>query len=105
MSGKLWHDHACTPAQSKAHDNDRNHGHLSQADRLVQMLRNARARGLALQLPTIMQAGIAQHGARFNELRHRGFVIQNELVHDRSGFVRSCYWLKFDPEKDGGHAG
>ena len=72
-----------------------------QRDLLVAMLRNARALGLALELPTIMQAGIAQHGARFNEVRRRGFAIQNELVHDCSGVVRSRYWLKFDPEKDG----
>jgi hypothetical protein len=65
------------------------------------MLRQARANGRAVQLPEIMVAGIAQHGARFNELRSRGFVIENETERD-SGGVRSRYYLRHDPELDGG---
>jgi hypothetical protein len=46
-----------------------------------------------------MQAGIAQHGARFNEIRARGFVVVNET--DRhNGVVRSRYRLTFDPESE-----
>jgi hypothetical protein len=64
------------------------------------MLRDARAQGKPLQLPTIMQAGIAQHGARFNEIRARGFVIENELQRSPDGAVRSRYRLTFDPERE-----
>jgi hypothetical protein len=65
------------------------------------MLREARDKGKPLDLPEIMRAGIAQHGARFAELRERGFVVENELDRDTSGVVRSCYWLRYDPERDG----
>jgi hypothetical protein len=66
------------------------------------MLRHARANGRAVQLPEIMGAGIAQHGARFNELRRRGFDIENEIKRDAHGRVLSRYWLQHDPELDGG---
>ena len=46
-----------------------------------------------------MQAGIAQHGARFNEIRSRGFEVENELDRD-NGAIRSRYVLKFDPEME-----
>lgn len=68
------------------------------------MLRDARARGGCVQLPEIMAAGIAQHGARFNEIRSRGFVVENQLDRDGSGIVRSRYWLRHDPERDGSDA-
>ncbi|MFZ0866194.1 MAG: hypothetical protein WAU76_10415 [Candidatus Sulfotelmatobacter sp.] len=45
-----------------------------------------------------MAAGIAQHGARFAELRQRGFVIDNELERAADGHVLSRYWLRHDPE-------
>jgi hypothetical protein len=64
------------------------------------MLRQARAQGKPLELPAIMQAGIAQHGARFNEIRSQGFAVRNEI--DRQGgAVRSRYWLDYDPEWEG----
>jgi hypothetical protein len=56
--------------------------------------------GKPLELPEIMAAGIAQHGARFHEIRSRGYVVINET--DREGeAVRSRYFLTFDPERDG----
>jgi hypothetical protein len=63
------------------------------------MLRDARSENRALELPAIMQAGIAQHGARFNEIRSRGFEVENELDRD-NGVIRSRYVLKFDPEME-----
>lgn len=64
------------------------------------MLRKAREAGKAVELPEIMRAGIAQHGARFNEIRSRGFIVENKT--SRDGYVaRSRYWLRFDPEQDG----
>ena len=89
MSGPLWRNYR---GRSKG----------SQADDLLSMLRAARANGKGVPLPQIMGVGIAQHGARFNELRSRGFVIQNELHRDGNGIVHSKYWLKYDPEKEGG---
>jgi hypothetical protein len=88
MSGLLWRNY-------------RRQGKSTQADDLLSMLRTARANGEGLPLFHIMGAGIAQHGARFNELRSRGFVIHNELHRESSGIVRSKYWLKYDPEKEG----
>jgi hypothetical protein len=52
---------------------------------------------MPLELPDIIQAGIAQHGARFNENRSRGFVVVNEIERN-NGVVRSRYRLTFDPE-------
>lgn len=63
------------------------------------MLREARSQNRALELPAIMQAGIAQHGARFNEIRSRGFEVENELERD-NGVTRSRHVLKFDPERE-----
>jgi hypothetical protein len=65
------------------------------------MLRAARANREPLELPSIMKAGIAQHGARFKELRNQGFEIVNELERTADGVVLSRYWLRFDPERDG----
>jgi hypothetical protein len=66
---------------------------------LAAMLREERDAGKRVALPAIMAAGIAQHGARFNELRSRGFVIENEITR-RGDVLHSCYWLRFDPERD-----
>lgn len=106
MKWNPWRNHKATPRQKRLNlGSPTERTKLLQRDVLVAMLRDARARGVALELPTIMAAGIAQHGARFNEIRHRGFVVENELNHDCNGVVRSRYWLKFDPEREGGHAG
>ena len=82
MSGELWR----RPTQSEL---------------LITALRQRRLEGKALELPEIMLLGIAQHGARFKELRSRGFEIENELERDVLGIVRSRYWLRYDPEQDG----
>jgi hypothetical protein len=63
------------------------------------MLRGARFQGTSVELPAIMAAGIAQHGARFNEIRSRGFVVENQLER-ANGRMLSRYWLRFDPEQD-----
>lgn len=65
------------------------------------MLREARGDNRAVQLTEIMAVGIAQHLARFNELRARGFVITNETERTGDGRVLSRYWLRHDPERDG----
>ena len=105
MNGGLWRDHPATPRQEQlVFKSSRKRARRTQADVIVELLREKRALGKALELPEIMAAGIAQHGARFNEIRARGFVVENELEHDTSGKVRSRYWLRFDPERDGHHA-
>jgi hypothetical protein len=63
------------------------------------MLREARSQGRAVELPAIMRAGIAQHGARLFELRERGFVIVNQMER-YDGVIRSRYRLTFDPENE-----
>ena len=102
MNGGIWWCHGATPRQQKLVPSSHDH-RQTQADLLLSMLRDARTEGRALTLPEIMAVGIAQHGARFNELRSRGFVIENELDRD-SGVVRSRYWLRCDPERDGADA-
>jgi hypothetical protein len=100
----LWRGHPATPHQqalpfgAKA----KRCARLTQADVLIDMLRMARANGEPLQLPEIMKAGIAQHGARFKEIRDRGFQVENEMERTADGAVLSRYWLRFDPELDGG---
>ncbi len=89
MTGGLWQDY---PSRDGRH---------TQAAVLLQMLRDARANRTAVPLPSIMAAGIAQHGARLNELRSRGFVIENEIERAGNGRVHSRYWLRFDPEQEG----
>ena len=72
----------------------------SQTEQLAAALRDKRAQGKPLELPQIMHdLGIAQHGARFKELRDRGFKIINELE-SVDGRLHSRYWLLFDPERD-----
>ncbi len=102
MSTGLWHDHPATPRQAElAFRSGRKHTRPTQADMIIQLLRDKGALGKPLELPEIMAAGIAQHGARFNELRQRGFVIENELERAADGRVLSRYWLRYDPERDG----
>jgi hypothetical protein len=81
--------------------NHRSRGRGTQAGVLLTMLRQARASGVSVELPQIMAAGIAQYGARFNELRARGFVIFNQTERRTDGRVLSRYWLHHDPERDG----
>lgn len=102
---RLWRDHPATPTQqslcfepeTKPRRNRRNG--LTQADVLLGMLRAARTAGKPLELPEIMHAGIAQHGARLTELRERGFEIVNEMERNGS-VVRSWYRLTFDPGRE-----
>jgi hypothetical protein len=88
VTGGLWRNH-------------RSRGGHTQAGVLLSMLRQARASGVPVELPQIMGAGIAQHSARFNELRSRGFVIVNKTERSTDGRVLSRYWLRHDPEQDG----
>lgn len=101
MTSGLWRDHLATPRQEQLlFKPSRNRARRTQADVIVELLREKRALGKPLELPEIMAAGIAQHGARFHEIRSRGFVVVNET--DRAGeVVRSRYFLTFDPERDG----
>jgi hypothetical protein len=64
------------------------------------MLRRTREKGGALELPEIMAVGIAQHGARFKEIRERGFVVVNQLERAEDGRILSRYFLRHDPERD-----
>lgn len=102
---KLWRGHAATPNQQtlcfepeSEKPRTRRKPH-TQADMLLEMLRAARAADRPLELPEIMRAAIAPHGARFNELRELGFKIVNEMERS-NGVVRSRYRLVFDPRKD-----
>lgn len=104
MNRGLWREHQATPKQRLILRSGSGRKRQTQADLLTAMLREARSSGKPLDLPAIMQAGIAQHSARFNEIRARGFVVENELERDSSGMVRSRYWLRFDPEREGPHA-
>ena len=102
MTSGLWRDHPATPRQEQlAFKSSRKRARPTQADVIVEMLREKRALGKPLELPEIMAAGIAQHGARMKEIRQRGFVVRNELERSPDGRVFSCYWLESDPEQDG----
>jgi hypothetical protein len=99
----LWRDHPATPTQrTLTFLNKPRRKQVTQTDVLLQALRQARACGQAVELPDIMALGIAQHGARMNELRSTGCVIENEMERDSEGGVLSRYWLRFDPDRDGG---
>src|SRR4051812_20429256 len=101
MSG-LWRDHPAAPRQAHFHFREsKSFRRATQADLILSMLRKARDAGKAVELPEIMAAGVAQHGARFNELRSRGFQIENKLERDTAGRVLSRYFLRHDPERDG----
>jgi hypothetical protein len=95
---RLWRGHgAANPEQLGLFaEGDRK---VTQADRLLAKLREARANRTPLALPSIMQLGIAQHGARLRELRLRGFRIVNRMERV-DGAVHSDYELIFDPEHD-----
>ena len=101
----LWKGHAATPLQEslcfepEPSRPRRKRKGRTQADVLLEMLRTARAANQPLELPTIMRAGIAQHGARLAELRERGFEIVNEMERN-DGVVRSWYRLVFDPDRE-----
>ena len=101
MSG-LWKNHPAAPHQqslfSKA--TRKRKAQPTQADMLIAMLRASRANRRSLDLPAIMQAGIAQHCARFNGIRSQGFTVRNQTDRQR-GAARSRYWLDYDPEQDG----
>jgi hypothetical protein len=98
----LWRNHPATPTQQHLTFRGRTQRKpVTQADVLLHALRQARTSGRALALPEIMALGIAQRGARLNELRSRAFVIENEMERDDEGGVLSRYWLRFDPERDG----
>ncbi len=99
----LWRNHPATPRQQTLpFEGKRKRRKLrTQADLLIGLLRAARANRAPLELPAIMQAGIAQHGARMKEIRDRGFRIENEMDRNADGAVCSRYWLRFDPELDG----
>jgi hypothetical protein len=98
MSG-LWPKHLITPRQEQLFRPHKKRAGLTQADLLIEMLRIKRAAGRALELPEIMAAGIAQHGARFHEIRKLGFIVLNESCRDGQ-VVRSRYRLTFDPACD-----
>ena len=105
MTSALWDNHPATPSQQQlAFKSSRKRTRPAQADVIVELLREKRALGKPLELPEIMTAGIAQHGARFNEIRSRGFVVENELDRDGRGSVHSRYWLRYDPERDSADA-
>lgn len=97
----LWRDHPATPNQRSLFEKvtGRRRAKPTQADLPIAMLRERRAQRRPLELPDIMNAGIAQHRARLNELRGRGFVILNELERF-NGAVHSCHRLTFDPERE-----
>lgn len=96
----LWRNHEATPRQQNIAFPTNKPGRPTQADVVLEMLRDARRNGRPLELPEIMRAGIAQHGARLAELRERGFVIENKMERT-AGRVLSRYWLRFDPGRDG----
>lgn len=101
MSG-FWRDHPATLHQKQLPltPKRKRRSQPTQADVLIGLLRAARANCKPLELPTIMHAGIAQHGARFKEIREQGFEIRNEMERTAEGVVLSRYWLTFDPEVD-----
>jgi hypothetical protein len=100
----LWRDHLATPHQQTPSfcPSHKQPTCATQADLLIGMLRDARTKGEPLQLPEIMKAGIAQHDARFKEIRDRGFQFENEMERSGEGVIFSHSWLRYDPEMDGG---
>lgn len=100
---KLWRGHSATPHQQPLPFGARGKrgAQPTQADVLIEMLRTDRVKREPLALPAIMQAGVAQHGARFKEIRGCGFQVENEMERTAGGVALSRYWLCFDPERDG----
>jgi hypothetical protein len=103
VTSGLWQSHPATPRQEQlAFKSSRKRTRPTQADVIVGLLREKRALGKPLELPEIMAAGIAQHGARMREIRQRrGFVVRNEIERSHDGRILSRYWLEHDPEQDG----
>jgi hypothetical protein len=97
VNSGLWRDH---PAEQLAFKSSSRRTRHTQAEVIIGLLREKRSLGKPLELPEIMAAGIAQHGARLHEIRSRGFVVVNETERDGE-VVRSRYFLTFDPERDG----
>ena len=97
---QFWRGHPATPLQQILPFGTRrkHRSQPTQADVLIAMLRAARANRSPLELPEIMKVGIAQHGARFKEIRERGFKVENEMERTAEGVIVSRYWLTFDPE-------
>jgi hypothetical protein len=101
VNGGLWRNHPATPRQEQlVFQSSRKRSRRTQADVIVALLREKRALGKSLELPEIMAAGIAQHGARMKEIRERGFVVRNEIERSPDGRVLSRYWLECDPDQD-----
>ncbi len=98
--GGLWHDHAATPKQNEILFPAQGKQRATQADVLIELLRRALAERRGLELPEIMQVGIAQHGARFHEIRLRGFEVENQIERTEDGRTISRYFLRHDPERD-----
>jgi hypothetical protein len=96
----LWREKPATPNQQRLAIAKRK-PRVTQADVIAELLRDAKAREGALELPVILRTGIAQFTARIYELRKRGFVIENELQREGDQ-VHSRYWLRYDPDNDGG---
>lgn len=101
---ELWRDHPATPHQQQLPftPKRKRRAQPTQADVLIGLLREARGNRKPLELRTIMQAGIAQHGARFKEIRDQGFQVENEMERREDGAIVSRYWLRHDPEREGG---
>ena len=97
-TGGLWRGHPATPNQNLLVFPQEGKHRATQADVMIELLRQARRSGRGLELPDIMAAGIAQHGARFTEIRGRGFQIENQLERAADGRVLSRYFLRHDPE-------
>lgn len=100
----LWFDHPATPSQTRLAfaRNVSKRTRPTQANVLLDLLRLARSKGLPLELPEIMAAGIVQHGARLYEIRKRGHIVENVIQRAADGRILSRYYLRFDPEQDGG---
>lgn len=101
MKGKLWLGHPTMPRQVRLAFKGKPARRPTQADVLLAALREERLKGTPLELPAIMRLGLARHSARINELRRRGFVIENEMERTSDGRVLSRYRLLVDPERDG----
>jgi len=100
---RFWRDHPATPHQRQLPfaPKRKRRSQPTQADLLIEMLRISRGNKTPLGLPEIMRVGIAQHGARFKEIRDRGFRVENVMERRPEGAVHSWYWLRHDPELDG----
>jgi len=68
---------------------------MSQMEKLRALLFSRE--GQWVPLPDVQALGIAQHGARFKELRKelepQGYRIENKMEHGTDGIVRSWYML------------